>query len=143
MDLDKLTTSDKIVAGTGIALALDLLVLPWHSVDAGPFGTYTRSGVESPNSFWGVLALLLTLAVVGVTLVRVFKPEVELPKLPVSWDAATFYGAAGAAGLLLLKLVIETTALGFGSYFGILLAGGMAYGGFLKFQADKASSPTA
>lgn len=141
MDLDKLSLSDKIIAATGIVLIIDLLFLPWHSIDLGPFGgSVTRSGVESPNSFWGVLALLLTIAVVAVTLVRVLKPETKLPDLPVTWDRAIFFGAAATLVLLFLKLVMETDALGFGAWLGILLAGGMTYGGYLKFQADKAGT---
>ena len=138
MDLNKLSLSDKIIAATGIVLIIDLLFLPWHSVDLGPFGgTFTRSGIESPNSFWGVLALLLAIAVVAVTLIRALKPETTLPDLPVSWNQAIFYASAATAVLLLLKLLIETDGLGFGSYLGVILAGGMAYGGFLKFQDDK------
>lgn len=135
MDLDELTLSDKIIAGTGIVLIIDLLFLPWHSIDLG-ITTFTRSGVESPNSFWGVLALLLTIAVVAVTLLRVLKPETSLPELPVSWDRAIFFAAAATLVLLVLKLVMEMDALGFGAWLGILLAAGMAYGGYLKYQAD-------
>lgn len=141
MDLDKLTLSDKIIAGTGIVLIIDLLFLPWHSVDLG-IATFTRSGVESPNSFWGVLALLLTIAVVAVTLLRVLKPDTKLPDLPVSWDRAIFFGAVATLVLLVLKLVMETDSLGIGAWLGILLAAGMTYGGYLKFQADTAAAGT-
>jgi hypothetical protein len=141
MDLDKLTLSDKIIAGTGIVLIIDLLFLPWHSVDIGVL-SFTRSGVESPNAFWGVLALLVTIAVVAVTLLRVFKPETKLPDLPVTWDRAIFFGTVAVLVLLLLKLVMETESLGFGAWLGILLAAGMTYGGYLKFQADSAGATT-
>ena len=140
MDLDKLTLSDKIIAGTGIVLIIDLLFLPWHSVDVGPFGDYTRSGVESPGSFWGILALLLTIVVVAATLVRVFKPETKLPDLPVTWVRAIFFGAAAVLALLVIKLITETDFLGFGAWLGLLLAAGMTYGGYLKFQADSTAS---
>jgi hypothetical protein len=139
MDLDKLSLSDKIIAGTGIVLIIDLLFLPWHSVDLG-ITTWTRTGIESPNSFWGVLALLLTIAVVAVTLLRVFKPDTKLPDLPVSWDRAIFFGAAATLGLLVLKLILETNELGIGAWLGLLLAAGMTYGGYLKFQADSAAA---
>lgn len=135
MDLDKLSLSDKIIAGTGIVLIIDLLFLPWHSAST-PFGTFTLTAIEEENAFLGVLALLLTIAVVAVTAIRVFKPETKLPEIPVSWDKAVFYATAATAAILLLKLLLETDFLGFGAWLGILLAGGMAYGGFLKFQAD-------
>ena len=139
MDLDKLSLSDKIIAGTGIVLIIDLLFLPWHSVDIG-IATWTRTGIESPNSFWGVLALLLTIAVVVVTLLRAFKPDTQLPDLPVTWDRAIFFGAAAALALLVLKLILETDELGIGAWLGLLLAAGMTYGGYLKFQADSTAS---
>jgi hypothetical protein len=135
MDLDKLTLSDKIIAGTGIVLIIDLLFLPWHSIDVGPFSA-SLTAIEERNAFLGILALLLTIALVAVTLLRVLKPETQLPDLPVSWDRATFFGAVAVLGLLLLKLILETDYLGIGAWLGILLAAGMAYGGYLKHQAD-------
>lgn len=136
MDLDKLSLSDKIIAGTGIVLIIDLLFLPWHDIPVFD----DISAIESPNSFWGVLALILTIAVVAITLLRVFKPETKLPDLPVSWDRATFFGAAATLGVLVLKLILETDFLGFGAWLGLLLAAGMTYGGYLKFQADSAQA---
>lgn len=142
MDLTKLSLSDKIIGGAGIVLIIDLLFLPWHSIDLGPFGgSVTRTAVEDPNPFWAILALLLAIAVVAVVAVRAFKPETKLPDLPVSWNQAIFFATAAIAVLLLLKLLIETSELGFGAFLGILLAGGMAYGGFLKFQDDKKAAP--
>ncbi len=141
MDLSKLSLSDKIIGGTGIVLIIDLLFLPWHSVDLPFIGSYTRTAVQSPDSFWGILALLLTIAVVVVVALRVFSPDTKLPELPVSWDQATFFATAAVGVLLLLKLIVNTDYLGFGAWLGILLAAGMVYGGFLKFQQDKGATP--
>lgn len=146
MDLSKLALSDKLVIACGAVLVIDLLALPWHSVSA--FGvSVSFTAIEERNAFLGLLALLLAAAVTAVTAVRVFKPETELPELPVSWNQAIFFGSAGTAGLLVLKLLLETDFLGFGAYLGILLAGGMAYGGFLKSKEDEpatgATPPTA
>lgn len=133
MDLNKLSLGDRIVAGAGIVLFIDLLFLPWHhvSIGLGAFrATANRTAIESPNSFWGVLAFLLTAAVVAVVLLRRLS-TVKLPDLPVPQSQAVFYGTIGIAALLLIKLVIETSYLGYGSWLGILLAGGMVYGGYL------------
>ena len=35
MDFSKLTLGDKILGGTAIALVIDLLFFPWHSIDTG------------------------------------------------------------------------------------------------------------
>jgi hypothetical protein len=133
VDLSRLTLADKIIGATGLLLVIDLLFLPWHDIDLGPLGSVTRSAVESPNGFWGVLALLLTIAVIAVLVVTRLT-ETKLPELPVPLERAIFIGTIAVLALLLLKLVIETDALGFGAWLGILLAAGMVYGGFVKSQ---------
>lgn len=138
MDLSKFSLGDKILAGTSVGLVFGLLVLPWHSVSA--FGrSYSRTALQSPNSFWGVLALLATLAVIGVTAVRLFSPDTTLPELPVAWPKAVSFASIAVVAVLAIKLVSETTALGFGAYLDVLLAGGMAYGAFVASKADESS----
>lgn len=143
MDLSKLTLGDKIIGGTAIVLIIDLLFLPWHSVKvgAGAFSVdYTRTAIQSPGSFWGLIALLLTIAVLAVVIVRKLTTT-QLPDAPRPWGELTFYATIAVLVLLLLKLVLKTDYLGFGSYFGILLAAGMVYGGFLgRTDADARST---
>ena len=122
-----------------MVLIIDLLFFPWHkeTVDLGIVEqSFTASAVESPNAFWGWLALLLAIAVLAVVIIRRLTTA-KLPDLPISWTDATFYAAIAALALLLLKLIIETRSLGFGSYLAILLAAGMVYGGFAAKQADQ------
>jgi hypothetical protein len=133
VDLSRLTLADKIIGATGLLLVIDLLFLPWHDVDLGPPGSVTRSGVESPNGFWGVLALLLTIAVLAVLVVTRLTTT-QVPQLPVPLERAIFIGTIAVLALLLLKLVIETDALGFGAWLAVLLGAGMVYGGFVKSQ---------
>ena len=118
MDLSKMRTPDWILGGCALVLIVDLLFFPWHKVDIdlGPFGggSYKRTGIQSPNAFWGILALLLAIAILAVVIVRRLTTA-KLPDLPISWTDATFYGAIATLALLVLKLIIETDALGFGS----------------------------
>jgi hypothetical protein len=124
--LDRLTTGERLAGIAGALLIVDLLFLPWHQIDLG-IVSVSRTGVQSPNAAWGVIALLLAIAVVTVVvLVRLV--EVALPSLPIAWSQATVIAAAVAAGCLLLKLLVETELLGFGAVLGLLLAGAMAYG---------------
>lgn len=125
MDLSKLTLGEKIVGGAGIVLVLDLLLFPWHD-----FVLLTRTGIQSPNSFWGILALLVTIAMVAVVILTRFTTT-KLPDLPVPLGQAMFFAGCAVAGLLLLKLVVETRLLAFGAFLAVLLGGAMAYGGFL------------
>ena len=141
MDLSKLTTGEKIVLGAGAVLLIDLLFFPWHSIDLGLFSV-SRTAVESPNAFWGVVALLITAAMVAVLVLTRFT-TVKLPDPPVPWGDAMFFAGAAVAGLLLLKLLLETDALGFGAWLGILLAGAVAYGGFLMRNEGPAAMPPA
>jgi hypothetical protein len=129
VDLSKLTLGEKIVAGAGIALVIDLLFLPWHTVDIGIL-EISRSGIESPNAFWGVVAMLLAAAMVAAVTVRRLT-NAELPELGVPLEQVLFIAGVAVAALLALKLLLETDALGFGAFLGILLAAAIAYGGFL------------
>ena len=128
MDLSKLSMGDKIVAGAGLLLIIDLLFLPWHDIDLGIISV-TRRAIQSPNAFWGVLALLLTIALVAVVLLRKLSTA-KLPDLPVPYRDAIFFAAIAVLVLLVLKLIIETDALGFGAWLGILLSAGLVYGAY-------------
>ena len=139
-DLSKLSLGDKVMGGTGVALLIDLTFLPWHDIDLGPFGSVSRSALESPNGFWGVLALLVTLAVLAALAVTRFT-DAKLPDLPVALPQALLIGSAVVAGLLVLKLLMETEALAFGAFLGILLAAGMTYGAFLNQHAKAGVRP--
>lgn len=150
MDLTKLSTGDKIIGATGLLLVVVLVVFPWHHVSAYDMqmnvsfdaGAVNRSAVQSPNAFWGILALLLTLAIVGSLFLRRLT-DAELPSTPVPPSQLTFFGTIGVLVLLMLKFVIETSALGIGAFLAILLAGGMTYGGYLsRSEVDPSRGPS-
>jgi hypothetical protein len=141
VNLDKLSQGDRIVAGAGILLFLDLLIFPWHHVSAG-FGafhvTVNRTALESPNGGLGVLAWLVTILVVVVVVVRKLTTA-RLPDLPIPWRQATFYGTIAVAALVVIKLIAKTEALGWGCYVAVLLAAAMVYGGFLLSKEPEAA----
>ncbi|HEY4376627.1 MAG TPA: hypothetical protein VGM93_05695 [Acidimicrobiales bacterium] len=133
MDLTKLSLGDKIIGGTTIVLLIDLLFLPWHSVSvhAGIYSaSYTRGATESPNGFLGILALLVVIAILATVIIRKLTTT-KLPDLPISWGEATFYAGIAVEVLLVLKLILKTDYLGYGSYLAIILAAGLIYGTFL------------
>ena len=136
MDLKRLSTGERYMALAGILLFLDLLLLPWHriSVGLGPFSvTASRSGIESPNGFLGLLVALVTVAVVARIIVSEFT-SVALPALPVSWQQADLIGGAAIAALVVIKLLAETSYLSIGAWLAVLLAGVMAYGAYLRYR---------
>ncbi|MGH9040209.1 MAG: hypothetical protein ACRDZ3_08260 [Acidimicrobiia bacterium] len=133
MDLKKLSLEAQILAVAGLVLIIDLLFLPWHRMSISIPGVLTvsenRSAIESPNGFLGLLALLLAAAVVGRLIVANFT-TMKLPELPMSWVRAQLFASGAVAGLLVLKLIVETDFLGIGAWLGILAAGGMVYTAF-------------
>ena len=138
MDLSKLSQGERIVLVAGVLLIIDLLFLPWHSIDLGvsiPGVDLTRSGVQSPNGGYGVLALLLTIVMVG-QIIAAKIAGANLPSPPVPWSQVHAVAGAAVAILLVLKLVVETDSLGFGAYLGVLLGLAVAYGGYAIKQQD-------
>ncbi len=132
MDFNKLTKGDRVVAAAGLLLILDLLVLPWHRIAVGPLSV-SRTGVQSPNSFYGVLALLLALIMVAQVVVAKLTAA-KLPEIPVPWSQVHLIAGIAVFALLLLKLVVETSYLGFGAFLGLIFAAALAFGGFTISQ---------
>ena len=136
MDLSNLRLGHRIILGAGIVLIIDLLFFPWHSV--GPFNL---QATDSPNAIYGILALLITLAMV-VQVILDKLTSVELPEIGTTpWERLHMIAGIVVGALLLLKLIVETTALGFGAWLGVLLGIGLAAGGFLLHKEAAENTP--
>lgn len=122
----------QLVLGGGVLLLIDTF-LPWQKISIGPFSNSWTAW----HGFWGVLLGLMTIALVVWVAARVF--GVELPvKIP---DGVT---TLALGGLILLFAVIKNIAddySAWGSYLGIVLAAGVAYGAWLTFQSSGESLP--
>jgi hypothetical protein len=131
MDLKKLTQGERIVLIAGLLLVIDLLFFPWHKIDLGGLAgvDVSRTAIQSPNGFYGVLALLITLVMLG-QIIAAKLANATLPALPVTWGQVHLIAGCVVFVLLLIKLIVETDFLGFGAYLGILLAAALAFGGF-------------
>jgi hypothetical protein len=145
VDLSKLTTSDKIVAGSGLLLFI-CSFLPWFEVSVAGFSE-TGSGWDV-GFLWAGLPALLGLIAAGVVIAKM--QGVDLPKLPVTWGMAFLIAGGLSAVLVVLKLLIgEDSVLGvsvdraWGLFLATLAALAFAYGGFMKFREDggTASAP--
>lgn len=140
MDLSKLSTSDKVVAGSGLALFI-FSFFPWYGVDGFDGG---RNGWD--YFLFGIIPVLLGLAMVAVVAVKAFS-DTQLPDLPVSWGQAMLIAGGLAAILVVLKLLIGDDVLGFDldRKFGLILSAlsaiGLAVGGYLKSQ-ESGDTPT-
>ena len=133
MNLGKLSRGERTIVIAGVLLVIDLLFLPWHSITVPYIGSVDRNGISSPNAFLGFLAALGAAAMVAQVIVSRFT-SATVPELPVPWPRAHMIGGLAVAGLLLLKLLLQTSFLGFGAYVGILVAAGLAFGGYTVNQ---------
>jgi len=135
-----LSIGEKIIIVAAIVLFIDGF-LPWYSVDLGPFGDFTRSGWQSPGAIWSILAILIGLAMGGVIVTKSLATEGTIPDniSGVTW-AKIFLGSGVAAlVLVLIKLLNESSHLGFGFFIGIICVAALAVAGFLMYQEEKSA----
>jgi hypothetical protein len=137
VDLNKLTTSDKIIAGSGILLFIAYF-LPWFKVDFGAFGGSATASGSDVDFLWSTLPMLIGLVMAAVIIAsKLF--DVKLPDLPLPWGQVHLGLGAIAALLVVLKLIIgedptELIDRAYGLFIAAIAAIGLAAGGFLKFQ---------
>jgi hypothetical protein len=136
VDFNKLSKGERIVAGAGLLLVIDLLFLPWHHITVRGLLSASRTGVQSPNSFYGVLALLLALVMVAQVVVSKLTAA-KLPDIPVPWAQVHLIAGIAVFALLLLKLLVETSYLGFGAFLGLIFSAALAFGGFTVSQEER------
>lgn len=135
VDLNKLTPGEKVVVIAGVLLLVDLLFLPWHD-----FIALSRTGIQTPNSFWGVMAFVVTAAMVALVVVSRFTTA-KVPQLPVPTGQAMFVGGIAVGALLFLKIAVQTSDLAIGAWLGLLLGGAVAYGGSLVRKESEGIPP--
>jgi len=135
MDLNKLTTGDKVLAGSGIALLI-FSFLQWFN-----FGDTSHSGWHYVLT--GIVPTLIGLLLVGYVVATKLLDGVDLPDLPVGWPLVVLGLASLAALLVILRLLIggddngaDTLDRSYGLFLATLAAIGLAAGAFLKFQED-------
>lgn len=141
MDFSKVTKGEKIVLGTGVALFFDLIALPWHHIRIGGLATFAgisvnRTAVQSPHGLFGWLAVLLALVMVAQIVVSRFT-SAAMPEIPLPWGQVHLIAGVATLALLVIKLLLETSFLGFGCFLGLALAAGLAFGGFMVSQEGR------
>jgi hypothetical protein len=134
MDRSKLSVEDAVVLAAGVVLVIGLFAFPWYSL-GGPLaaalgGNIERSATSSPYSVWGILAMLLTIAIVVDLILARFVPEIELSTFP----RETARAVAGALVLVLLavKFFASVGNFGWGFYVDVILAIIVAAGAWLN-----------
>lgn len=134
-----LSIGEKIIIIAAVVLFIDGF-LPWYSVDLGPFGSVTRNGWESPGAIWSILAILIALGMAGVVVLKGLA-EVDIPENVggLSWPRILLGGGVAALLFLLVKLLNESSHMGFAFYLGIIAAVALAAAGALMYRQEMAS----
>lgn len=141
MDFSKLTTADKVVVGSTIAFFI-FMFFPWFGIDGlEDFGDPTANGFDV-GFLWGMLPLIMAVAMSAHVLVTRFAEGAQLPEAP--WSKLYLGLGIAVAALVVLKLLIGESISGFGFsedldrriglFLATLAAIGVGVGGFLKFQ---------
>ena len=142
MDLNKLSTADKVIGASAI-LFLIAMFLPWWGLGGGS------------NNGWdyfltGILPLLIAVAMVAVIAIQRFS-STELPKPPLPWSQLQLIAGAVIAVLLILRVIIgaDEGAGGiefdldrkYGLWIALIAALGVGVGGYLKSQESEDAVP--
>jgi hypothetical protein len=135
VDLTKVRRDDWILAGVALVLAIDLLFFPWFDISVGPFSASTTA-TGAPDGFFGVLALLCTIALIVDLAVERLSPQTRLPALGGSRASTRFALAVAIAVLLAVKFIlnIHFDLFSWGFYLAVLLTAALV---FLTLQARR------
>ncbi len=134
-----LSIGEKIIIVAGVVLFIDGF-LPWYSVDLG-IVSVSRNGWESPGGIWSILAVLIGLAMAGVVAAKTFS-DVAIPDNVggLTWPKIHLGGGVAALAFVLIKLLNESSHLGFAFYVGIIATLALAGAGALMYREEQAAS---
>jgi hypothetical protein len=135
--MSELSRDDRLVGGGGILLIVDLLSFPWHHETASLLGTTvsaSQSATSAPDAFWGLLALVLTVAIVVDLALSVFSPQTQVPTTQLGRPMTRCAAAALVIFFLLLKFFAHAQYLGLGAYLGFILAVAVVVGAWRNAQ---------
>jgi hypothetical protein len=133
-DLSRMSTATKILLGGSILYLIDSF-LPWNRV--------CFVGFCASANLWngvGFIAALLAILILVMELLSVANVEVNIGDA----RSRAMIEAGLAGGVLLftiLKVIIDSEALSFGAWLGLILALAIGYGGYLRWTEAKVMAP--
>jgi hypothetical protein len=150
IDLNKLSTGDKVIGVSGIALFI-FSFFSWLGAKVELKGVVAA---EASKSGWGwtltLIAILIGIAMTAVIVLKLL--DVKLPDLGgVTWTQVLLGAAAVAFLFILIKVVVgpnigDTGGLSvaktrkIGIFLGLIASGGLVAGSWLNFQAEKSAT---
>ncbi len=129
MDFAKLRREDWMVLGGGVVLIIGLLAFAWYS-----FAGFTFSATSSPYSIWGILALIVAIAIVVDYALALFSPQTEIPTTKYGRDLTRVGACALMLLLLFIKFISHVGNLSWGFFIDIILAGVVIAGAWAVVQ---------
>ncbi len=139
MDFQNLERRFQLMLPTAPILLLFLIFAPWHQFGEGSWGL-SQSAIQAPNALLGVIALLAVVISMLISFAQALGSD-KLPESPQgkSWEEVLFLVGAVMMGALLLKLILETSFLGWGAWTCIIAAAINFYGAYVGRQSGSTS----
>jgi hypothetical protein len=138
-DLRTLSTGTKLLLAAGVLLLIDTF-LAWQKVSVEVGGVEIASASRNAwHGFWGVAMGLVLIALLVWVALQV--ANVDLPDLNVPERTVTVVLAVLVFVLALLKNLVDDYSA-WPSYVGVVLAAGVAVGGWMRMQDEpEAAAP--
>ena len=152
MELDKLSTGEKVAAGSAILLFI-FMFFTWFGVEVSGVGGFSGSVPGAGGDAWDalefipIILVIAIIAAIGVAVIRLTESAFEPP---ISMNAVvTLLGALSF--LLILFRIIDPPSFGsfggvsvdgtveVGIFLGLAAAAGVTYGGYLAMKEEGAS----
>jgi drug/metabolite transporter (DMT)-like permease len=117
--LERITREDWVIIAVAAVVIFDLLALPWFSfgatitVSSATFSIGgSLTGVDAPDAWLGVLALLACAFLLGDLATERLSPQTRLPSIVADRETSRFILACVAAGLIAVKFVLHIGRFG-------------------------------
>jgi hypothetical protein len=121
MDFSKLSRPDAVVLLGGVALVIGLLAFPWYHYSQ--FGiTLDRTAIAAPGAVWGILGMLVAIAVVVDLVLARYVDDFTVPSLPGGRERTRAALCALMIVLLAIKFFDDVASFGWGFYVDAVLA---------------------
>jgi hypothetical protein len=143
VDLNKLTTPEKIISASAIVLFIASF-LPWFKISF--LGSDITGNGWDVGFFWGGIPTILGLVMLAHIVLTKLANNVTVPELP--WPRIHLIAGVVAGAIVVLKLLMGHSEIGvdFDRAFGLFLAAlagiGLAAGGFLYYKETNGAATT-
>ena len=129
----RLTLDDRIIAACGLGLFLDSFA-PWYWTDVGG-PSVSRNAWHRPGLPFAVLAIALGLGLFGLVLVRARAAASDRPSDATKSALVHLVGGGATFLLVILRMTAGRDQATWGLYLGLVLSGGLLFGGLGLWKA--------